>query len=47
MVITCDSCNTILETGLTMKPRDPEAAIGVLQRAWLAAHRKARRSHWD
>jgi hypothetical protein len=29
LVIACDSCQTILEMDLTMKPRDPEATIRV------------------
>ena len=29
LVIACDSCQTILEMDLTMKPRDPEAPIRV------------------
>ena len=29
LIIACDSCQTILEMDLTMKPRDPEAPIRV------------------
>ena len=29
LVIACDSCNTITEMDLTMKPRDPDAPIRV------------------
>jgi hypothetical protein len=45
LVIACDSCGTVVDLDLRVKPRDPEASMRValrdvlpaLQRAWWAA----------
>ena len=46
LVIACDSCDTVVDLDLRVKPRDPEAAsawrcvtcMPALQRPWPAAH---------
>src|SRR5262249_40440161 len=43
LVINCDSCGTVIDLDLRVKPRDPEASFGwrfppPLQWAWQVAH---------
>jgi hypothetical protein len=47
LIIACDSCGTVIDLDLRVKPRDPEASIRIalrdvampaLQRAWPPAH---------
>jgi hypothetical protein len=47
LIITCDSCGTVVDLDLRVKPRDPEASIprgtsrrtmSTLQWTWQAAH---------
>jgi hypothetical protein len=46
MVIACDSCETITEMDLSMKPREPEAAVSValdhVRVLWCNGHGRRR-----